>query len=61
MTILAIAVLLADLWALSKVLQSSEDTVTKALWAVLIILLPVVGVILWYLLGPKNESAPASA
>ena len=61
MGILSIAVLLADIWALYEVLRSSENNVTKALWAVLIVLLPVVGLILWYLMGPKSDSAPVAA
>ena len=61
MAILSVAVLLADLWALYELLKSNEGPVVKVLWAALIIILPLVGVILWYLLGPKSESLPASA
>lgn len=61
MSILSILILIADVWALYELLRSSANLVTKALWAVLIILLPVIGVILWYLLGPKSDSTLASA
>ena len=61
MSILTIAVLLADVWAIYEVLRSDENNVTKGLWAVLIVLLPLVGFILWYLMGPKGSPAAAAA
>jgi hypothetical protein len=50
-------VLIADVWAIVNVLQSSASTGRKVLWTVLIILLPVLGFILWYFLGPKTGQA----
>jgi hypothetical protein len=47
-------VLVADVWALVNILQSSADTGTKVLWTVLVIFLPVLGFILWYFIGPKT-------
>lgn len=57
--IIPLVILLADLWALYELLRSNEGPLIKALWAVLIVILPIAGVILWYLMGPKSESAPA--
>jgi len=45
--------LIAVVYAIIKVLGSSASTGTKVLWTVLILVLPVLGVILWFLLGPK--------
>lgn len=50
-------VLIADIWAIVNVVQSGASTGTKVLWIVIIILLPVVGFILWLLLGPKSRTA----
>ncbi|MDP9013985.1 MAG: PLD nuclease N-terminal domain-containing protein [Pseudomonadota bacterium] len=50
-------VLIADVWAIVNVFQSSADTGRKVLWTVLIIVLPVLGFILWYFLGPKTARA----
>ena len=50
-------VLIADVWAIVNVFQSSADTGRKVLWTVLVILLPVLGFILWYFLGPKSGRA----
>jgi hypothetical protein len=50
-------VLVADVWAIVNVFQSGADTGKKVLWTVLVILLPVLGFILWYFLGPKTGRA----
>ncbi|GAC1306522.1 MAG: PLD nuclease N-terminal domain-containing protein [Steroidobacteraceae bacterium] len=47
-------VLVADIWAIVNIFQSSADTGRKVLWTVLVVLLPVLGFILWYFLGPKT-------
>ena len=52
-----LVVLVADVWAIVNVFQSSADTGRKVLWTVLIIILPVLGFILWYFLGPKTGRA----
>lgn len=50
-------VLVADVWAIINIFQSGADTGKKVLWTVLVILLPVLGFILWYFLGPKTGRA----
>jgi succinate dehydrogenase/fumarate reductase cytochrome b subunit len=52
-----IIVLIADVWALVNILQSGADTAKKVIWTVLVIVLPVLGFILWYFLGPKTGRA----
>jgi hypothetical protein len=52
-----LVVLIADVWAIVNVFQSSADTGRKVLWTVLVIILPVLGFILWYFLGPKTAAA----
>jgi len=47
-------VLIADIWAIISIVQSGADTGKKVLWTVLVIVLPVLGFILWYFLGPKT-------
>jgi hypothetical protein len=53
-SILGLLVLIADIYAIVNVVQSSESTGTKILWIVLVLLLPVIGVIAWYFAGPKS-------
>jgi hypothetical protein len=50
-------VLVADVWAIVNVFQSGADTGRKVLWTVLVIVLPVLGFVLWYFLGPKTGRA----
>jgi hypothetical protein len=45
-------ILIADIWAIVKIFQSTASTGAKVLWIVLIVLLPVLGLILWLLFGP---------
>ena len=52
-----LVVLIADVWAIVNVFRGSADTGRKVLWTVLIIILPVLGFILWYFLGPKTVRA----
>ena len=53
-SIVALLIFVADVWAIVQVLQSRESTGTKVLWIVLIVLLPVVGLIIWYFAGPRG-------
>jgi Phospholipase_D-nuclease N-terminal len=52
-----LVVLIADVWAIVNIFQSSADTGKKVLWTVLVIILPVLGFILWYFVGPKTGKA----
>jgi Phospholipase_D-nuclease N-terminal len=47
-------VLIADVWAIVNVVQSGADSGKKVLWVVLVIVLPVVGFVLWWFLGPRT-------
>ena len=46
--------LILDVYAIVKVLGSNATTGTKVLWIVLILLLPLLGLLLWWLFGPKS-------
>jgi len=50
-----LVVLVLDVIALVSLLKSSADSGTKILWALLIILLPVLGMILYFLMGPGRR------
>ncbi|MGI9329266.1 MAG: PLDc N-terminal domain-containing protein [Gammaproteobacteria bacterium] len=54
--ILGFLVLVLDVYAILKIAQSSASTGIKALWIVVVLLLPVLGVILWFLFGPSPRS-----
>lgn len=50
-------VLFADIYAIIKIVQSSADTSSKALWTFVVVVLPVLGLIVWYFAGPGRRSA----
>ena len=54
--LITLLILIADVWAIINVFQSSESTGTKALWIVLVLVLPVIGFIIWYFAGPKSRA-----
>ncbi len=51
--LLGLIVLILDVWAVVRILQGGAETGVKVLWVVVILLLPVLGLILWLLLGPR--------
>ena len=55
--IVSLLIFLADVWAILNIVQSGETTGTKALWIILVLVLPLLGLIIWYFAGPKSSSA----
>ncbi|WP_264213871.1 PLDc N-terminal domain-containing protein [Leisingera thetidis] len=47
--------LITAVWAIVSIVGSSAGNGTKALWVVLVLLLPVIGFICWFLFGPKSS------
>ncbi|MEQ8497207.1 MAG: PLDc N-terminal domain-containing protein, partial [Gammaproteobacteria bacterium] len=50
---LGLVVLVLDLWAIVKILGSLASTGAKVLWTLVILLMPVIGLFIWFLAGPK--------
>jgi hypothetical protein len=55
--ILGLLILIADVWAIVNIAQSGAPAGNKVLWIVLVLVLPVLGLILWFLLGPRTGKA----
>ena len=53
---LGVLILVADVYAVLQIAQSSASNLRKAIWIAVVILLPVVGLIAWYLVGPGGLS-----
>lgn len=51
--LLGLIILVLDVYAIVRVLGSPASTGAKVLWIVVILLLPILGLILWALMGPK--------
>ena len=53
-SILGLLILVADVWAIISIAQSGASNEKKALWIVLVVLLPLLGLVLWFFLGPRS-------
>ncbi|HEY6930067.1 MAG TPA: PLDc N-terminal domain-containing protein [Thermoanaerobaculia bacterium] len=54
-SIWGLLILVLDIIALVSLLKSGADTGTKILWVLLIVLLPVLGMVLYFILGPGRR------
>jgi len=53
--IIGLLILIADIFAIIKIAQSSADTGAKLLWILGVLVFPVLGLIVWYLAGPGGK------
>jgi len=52
--LLGLIILILDIYAIVKIFGSSASTLMKVVWIAVVLLLPVIGLIAWFLLGPKG-------
>ena len=52
--LLGLLILIGDVWAIINILQSGASSEKKLLWIVVVILLPLLGLILWWFMGPRT-------
>jgi hypothetical protein len=55
--ILGVLILAGDIWAIINIFQSSVSNEKKLIWILAVILLPLLGLILWFFLGPRDRTA----
>jgi succinate dehydrogenase/fumarate reductase cytochrome b subunit len=55
--ILGILILAGDIWAIINILQSADSNGKKLIWTLAVLLLPVLGLILWFVMGPRGRAA----
>ena len=53
--LLSLAILALDIWAIINVIKSGAETGIKILGVLLIVFLPVLGLIIWALAGPRGN------
>ena len=54
--LIGLVVFVLDIIAIVSILKSSADGATKILWMLLVILLPFIGMILYFAMGPGRRS-----
>tara|TARA_E500000318_G_scaffold73134_2_gene67786 strand:+ start:221 stop:436 length:216 start_codon:yes stop_codon:yes gene_type:complete len=52
--IIGLLILIADIWAIVNIMGSGASTGSKVLWTVLVLVLPVLGLIIWFFAGPRS-------
>jgi hypothetical protein len=55
--LLGLLVLAGDIWAIINIVQSSVSSEKKLLWVLVVVILPLLGLILWFFLGPRDRTA----
>jgi len=48
-------ILIADIYAIVMILQSSAKSIEKLVWSLVVFLLPLIGLIIWYFAGPGKK------
>jgi hypothetical protein len=52
--LIGLIVFCADIYAILTILKSRATLNAKILWCLLVVLLPVLGLIIWYVAGPRT-------
>ncbi|WP_204318705.1 PLDc N-terminal domain-containing protein [Pseudooceanicola aestuarii] len=55
--IFGLIILVLDIWAIVSILGSAASVGKKVLWTLLVLVLPVIGFIIWYVAGPRSSAA----
>mgnify|MGYP000214510400 CR=1 FL=1 len=55
--LLGLIIFVADIWAILNIAQSRSENLKKAVWIVIILALPFLGLVLWFLFGPRGSNA----
>jgi Phospholipase_D-nuclease N-terminal len=58
--IIGLIVLVLDIYAIVQVFGSATTPVKKILWSLFILFAPVLGLLVWYLMGPRSAVAPSA-
>jgi hypothetical protein len=59
--LLSVIVILLDLWALASVWRTTKSMGTKVGWTALIVCLPMLGLAIWGIAGPRGVAVPPSS
>jgi len=52
--LLSLIWLIIVIWAIVKVVKSSASGLAKLIWIVVLLIFPLVGLIVWFLFGPRG-------
>ncbi|MFO7875351.1 MAG: PLDc N-terminal domain-containing protein [Desulfovermiculus sp.] len=52
--LLGVIIFVLDIWAIVNIIQSKESGMAKLIWCLAILLLPLIGLIVWFFIGPRK-------
>lgn len=51
----SLIILIADIYAIIMILQSSATAMEKVIWVLVVFFLPLIGLIIWFFAGPGKK------
>lgn len=55
-TLIAIIAVCCTFYAIFQVVTSSEEQITKLIWALVLLALPLIGFVIWVVAGPRGKA-----
>ncbi len=52
-------ILVLNVWAIVSIIGSGAPTGSKVIWTLLVLVLPVIGFIIWLIMGPRSGKSVA--
>lgn len=49
-------ILAGDIWAILNITQAKASNLNKVIWILVVLFLPLLGLALWFFLGPRGRS-----
>ncbi|MCP8465743.1 PLDc N-terminal domain-containing protein [Pseudomonas sp. ZM23] len=53
--LISLVIFALDIWAIINVVRSGADMSMKIIWILVIVILPVLGLIIWAIAGPRGN------
>ncbi|MEM5477902.1 PLDc N-terminal domain-containing protein [Pacificibacter sp. AS14] len=54
--IFGLLVLVADIYAIISIISSRASVGAKVIWTLLVLLLPILGFVIWFFVGPRGSA-----
>lgn len=52
-SLIGLVIFALDVWAIAMIISSKAETLHKVLWILLVVLLPLIGLLIWFFAGPR--------
>ncbi|SEP96252.1 Phospholipase_D-nuclease N-terminal [Pseudomonas sp. NFACC02] len=60
-TTVSVVVLVVDLWAMASIWRTTKSAGTKIGWTIVLLVLPVIGLVIWGIAGPRGVAEPPTS